>query len=125
MLGIINRNFKYLKINSFVLLYKSMVRSHLDYCISVWVPYKKGDIELIKKVQKRATKLIPTIRTMAYIEHLKACKLPTLHFRHIRGDMIEMYKLLSGKYDPVLTPQVTRDYSIVTTGNDLKLKKAE
>jgi len=29
MLGIIKRNFKYLTINSVVLLYKSMVRSHL------------------------------------------------------------------------------------------------
>ena len=33
ILGIIHRNFKYLTINSFVLLYKSMVRSHLDYCM--------------------------------------------------------------------------------------------
>jgi len=31
MLGIIKRNFKYLNSNSFVLLYKSTVRSHLDY----------------------------------------------------------------------------------------------
>ena len=52
MLGIIKRNFNYLTISSFVLLYKSMVRSHLDYCSSVWVPYKKGDIELLEKVQK-------------------------------------------------------------------------
>jgi len=44
MLGIIHRNFKYLKINSFVLLYKRMVRSHLDYCSSVWVPFKKGEL---------------------------------------------------------------------------------
>jgi len=29
-----------------------MMRSHLDYCSSVWVPYKKVDIELIEKVQK-------------------------------------------------------------------------
>jgi len=79
---------------------------------------------LIEKVQKRATKLIPTIRTMAYTERLKACKLPTLHLRHIRGDMIEMYKLLSGKYDSILTPQVTRDYSTITRGNDLRLKKS-
>ena len=43
MLGIIKRNFNYLTITSFVLLYKSMVRSHLDYCSSVWV-------YLIKKV---------------------------------------------------------------------------
>ena len=78
MLGIMKKNFKYLTISSFVLLYKSMVRSHLDYCISVWVPYKKGDIELLEKVKKRATKLIPTIKTMAYSLCLKACKLLTL-----------------------------------------------
>ena len=41
MLGIIKRNFKYLTITSFVLLYKLMVRYHLDYCSPVWVPYKK------------------------------------------------------------------------------------
>jgi len=35
-----------------------------------------------------------------------------------------MYKLLSGKYDNVLTPQVTCDYSIITRGNDLRLKKS-
>jgi len=50
MLGIIKRNFKYISINNFILLYKSMVRSFLDYCVSVWVPYKKGDIEVLKKV---------------------------------------------------------------------------
>ena len=33
MLGIIKRNFKYISINSFILLYKSMVRSLLDYCV--------------------------------------------------------------------------------------------
>jgi len=51
---------------------------------------------------------------MAYTERLKACKLPgtdwTLHSEHIRGDMIEMYKRLSGKYDAALTPQVNSDY---------------
>jgi len=43
--------------------------------------------------------------------------------RHIRGDMIEMYKILSGKYDAALAPQVNRDYSSITKGNDLRLKK--
>jgi len=61
MLGIIKRNFKYISINNFILLYKSMVRSLLDYCVSVWVPYKKGDIEVLEKVQKKATKIIPEI----------------------------------------------------------------
>jgi len=41
MLGIIKRNFKHLSVPTFVQLYTSMVRSHLDYCSSVWAPYKK------------------------------------------------------------------------------------
>ena len=59
---------------------------------------------MLEKFQKRATKLIPAIETMSYTERLKACKLPTLHCRHTRGDMIEMYKVLSGKYDTAVTP---------------------
>jgi len=45
MLGIITRNFKHLTIQSFTMLYKNMVRSHLDYCSSVWSPYLKKDTE--------------------------------------------------------------------------------
>ena len=52
MLGLIKRNFKHLTIPTFILLYNSMVRSHLDYCSSVWAPYRKGDIEILEKVQK-------------------------------------------------------------------------
>jgi len=39
MLGIIKRNFKHLTIEAFTMLYKNMVRSHLDYCSSVWSPH--------------------------------------------------------------------------------------
>jgi len=54
-----NTNFKYMSISSFVLVYKNLVRSHLDYCNCVWSPYRKADIETLKKVQKRATKILP------------------------------------------------------------------
>jgi len=47
---------------SFILLYKSMVRSPLDYCSSVWSPYKKGDINAIEKVQKRASEVLPELK---------------------------------------------------------------
>ena len=40
MLGIIKRNFKHLTIQSFIImLYKNVVRSHLDYWSSVWSTY--------------------------------------------------------------------------------------
>ena len=38
--------------SSFILLYKSMVRPHLEYANSVWCPHKLGDIREIEKVQK-------------------------------------------------------------------------
>jgi len=38
MLGIINRNFKCLDKDSFILLYKSLVRSHVEFAHSVWSP---------------------------------------------------------------------------------------
>jgi len=53
----------------------------------------------------------------------EATLLPTLRYRHTRGDMIEMYKILSGKYDTAVTPRVNREYSCITRGNDLGLQK--
>jgi len=45
ILSIIKRNFIYLDTNSFVLLYKAIVRPHSEYANSVWChcPYKKAD----------------------------------------------------------------------------------
>jgi len=37
--------------------------------------------------------------------------------------MIEMYKILSGKYDTAVIQRVNREYSLRTRGNDLRLQK--
>jgi len=52
MLGIIKRNFIHLTPDSFVLLYKSIVRSHLEYSECVWDPNHQQLIEKLEKVQK-------------------------------------------------------------------------
>ena len=51
MLGIVKRNFIYLTPDSFVVLYKSMIRSHLEYAVSVWNPHLQSLIEKLEKVQ--------------------------------------------------------------------------
>jgi len=58
MLGIVKRNFIYLTPDSFVILYKAMIRSHLEYAVSVWNLHHQSLIEKSEKVQKRATKLV-------------------------------------------------------------------
>jgi hypothetical protein len=106
MLGIINRNFKQLDKTSFMLLYKCLVRSHLEYANTVWNPHKSSLIEDIEKVQKRATKLVKGCKNKNYKERLLYLKLPTLKYRRLRGDMIEVYKILNGKYDPEITEYI-------------------
>jgi len=56
-------------------------------------PTKKGDIESIEKVQKRATKLVIGLKHLPYVERLKQLKMPTLKYRRLRGDMTEVFKI--------------------------------
>jgi len=81
------------------------------------------DIEALEKEQQWATKILPQLKHMNYCDRLKACKLPTLHYRRIRGDMIETYKILTGKYDIETAPSLVGVYSSVTRGHSLRLQK--
>ena len=71
-----------------------MIRPHLDYASSVWCPHKMGDIKNVEKVQKRATKLIIELKNLPYTERLKRLNLYTLKYRRLRGDMIELFKII-------------------------------
>ena len=51
---------------------------------------------MLEKIQRRATKLIPELRDLTYEERLKECGLTTLETRRLRGDKIEVFKILNG-----------------------------
>jgi hypothetical protein len=96
VLGRIHRLFRTLDRQSFLILYKSYVRPHLEYCVQAWSPYLKQDIQVLEQVQRRATKMVSGLKDRSYESRLKVLGLTTLHQRRIRGDLIETFKILKG-----------------------------
>ena len=97
VLGIIKRTVVSRDKNIIMNLYKTLVRPHLEYCVQVWSPNLLKDKEVLEKVQRRATKMIRGFQALTYEERLEECGLTTLDKRRCRGDLIETYKLMSGK----------------------------
>ena len=123
-LGIIKRNFNYFDNDVFLQLYKALVRPHLEYAQSVWSPYLKRQQTLIENVQRRATKLVPYLTKLSYKERLEKLKLPSLRYRRIRGDLIQVFKFckeLKTSQEPNHILNFS-DYNN-TRGHDLKLIK--
>ncbi|XP_070550687.1 uncharacterized protein [Ptychodera flava] len=123
IMGIIRRTYVYLDIENFLFLYKALVRPHLEYCSSVWHPYKEKDIDVIENVQRRATRQIPALKGLTYSERLAKIGLPTLAYRRDRGDMIETFKILNGHYDEAVSNFLIRDRQVRTRGHSQKLQK--
>ena len=97
-LGMIKRNFKYVSKDSLMILYKTFVRPHLEYCAPIWNPRYCNDIDILERVQRRATKLIPSISTFSYEARLNHLQLHSLYCRRQRSDLIEAYKIISNLY---------------------------
>ena len=123
-LGLIRRSFDALDEETFTMLYKSLVRTHLEYCNAVTFPIYDRQAQLLESVQRRATKLVPGLSDLSYVDRLKKLELPSLYYRRARGDIIEAYKYLHEIYDVQDCPLVLDKNPASTRGHSLKLQKS-
>ena len=79
-------------------LYK-VVRLHLEYCIQAWVQYRKKDIDKLRRIQRRASKIITELTDRSYESRLLECGLTTTKTMRLRGDQIEMFEIVNGYED--------------------------
>ena len=104
-------------------LYTSLVRPHLEYANTVWSPYLAKDIRDLEAVQRRASKLVPSLKNLSYPDRLHKLRLPTLTYRRQRGDLIETYKILHQIYHIDPNHFFRRSATTRTRGHSLKLEK--
>jgi len=71
MLGMIKKTISYKNPEIMVRLYKTLVRLHLEYCVSVLSTHYTKDKELLERVQHRFTRMIKEVRDKDYLDRLK------------------------------------------------------
>ena len=77
-------------------LYKSMVRSFLEYFSPLWSPTKITDIQELESVQRTFTSRIAGCHDLDYWKRLKKLSLMSLQRRRERFTILHMWKILHG-----------------------------
>ena len=123
VLAVIRRSFAQIDEVTLPLLFKSLVRPHLEYGNLVWGPFNRADQKAVERVQRRATRLMSSIRHLEYPTRLRLLRLPSLYYRRRRGAMIHVYQMLTGGVDIVASEMLTLQTGGSTRGHSLKLCK--
>ncbi|GAB0177351.1 hypothetical protein GRJ2_000200300 [Grus japonensis] len=92
------------------------------YCIQLWGPQDKKNMDLLEQVQGRATKIIRGLEHLCYEDRLRELGLFSLEKRRLWGDLRAAFQYLKGAYRKAAEGLFSRASSDSTRGNGLKLK---
>jgi len=71
ILGCIKRSMASRSKEVILLLYSTLVRPHLEPCVQLWSLQHKQDMDVLERVQRRATKMIRGLEHLSYGDRLR------------------------------------------------------
>lgn len=77
-------------------LWKSLVRSNIDYCCQLWNPTRVGKIQAVEQVQRSYIRKIRGMQDLSYWEQLLALSLCSLERRRERYIIMYVWRILEG-----------------------------
>ena len=98
-----------------------MTRGRMGNLVQYRCPYYQKDIDKLERVQRRVTKMIPSLRNKSYEERLSVLNLFPLSQRRIRGDLIQVFKIIKGIDNMDCSKYFKIDSSNYTRGNGCKI----
>ena len=104
-------------------LCSAFVRPHLEYCVQLWGPQYRRDMELLERVQRRATKLSRGMEHLSYEDRLRELGLFSLEKRRLWGDLRAAFQYLQGPYKNDGERLLTSACNDRTRGNSYNLKE--
>lgn len=78
-----------------LLLYAALVRHCLQYCVQLWDPQHKKDVNLLEQVQRQDTKIITGLEHLSYGQ---AQRPGVLHPGKAKRDLIAAFLCLNRSY---------------------------
>ncbi|KAK4807145.1 hypothetical protein QYF61_018486 [Mycteria americana] len=91
-------------------LYSALVRPHLEYCVQLWSPQHKKDMDLLE-------------RHLSYEDRLRELGLFSLEKRRLWGDLIAAFQYFKGAHRKEGDRHFSKACSDRTRGNGFKLRE--
>ena len=93
MLGALKKSFRTRDESVWKKLISTYIRPQVEFAVPVWNPYQRGDIRVVERVMRRASKVPGNLRNLDYSERCERLGFSDLETRSRRGDLIQQFKI--------------------------------